>query len=49
MPELLVVKVGGGTDIDLDAVTADVAAFWKEGRRLVLVHGGAATRRYGNS
>lgn len=43
MPEPLVVKVGGGTDIDLDAVTADVAAFWKDGRRLVLVHGGAAT------
>jgi [amino group carrier protein]-L-2-aminoadipate/L-glutamate 6-kinase len=42
-PPLVVLKVGGGADIDLDAVTADVAAFWKEGHRLILVHGGAAT------
>jgi acetylglutamate/LysW-gamma-L-alpha-aminoadipate kinase len=40
---LVVVKVGGGADIDLDAVISDVAARWNEGHRVVLVHGGAAT------
>ncbi len=45
MPDasLVVVKVGGGADIDLGAVTADIATFWREGHRLILVHGGAAT------
>lgn len=39
----VVVKVGGGTDIDLDAVATDVAERWGEGNPLVLVHGGAGT------
>jgi [amino group carrier protein]-L-2-aminoadipate 6-kinase len=38
----LVVKVGGADGIDLDAVCEDVAAIWRSGRRLVLVHGGSA-------
>lgn len=39
---VIVVKVGGAEGIDLDAVAADVAALWREDRRLVLVHGGSA-------
>jgi [amino group carrier protein]-L-2-aminoadipate 6-kinase len=42
MSETIVVKVGGGDGIDWDAVAADVASLWGEGRRLVLVHGGNA-------
>lgn len=38
---MIVVKVGGGQGIDYDALCADVAALWKDGRRLVLVHGGS--------
>jgi [amino group carrier protein]-L-2-aminoadipate 6-kinase len=38
---MIVVKVGGGQGIDYDALCADVAQLWKEGRRLVLVHGGS--------
>lgn len=38
-----VVKVGGGAAIDLDAVVDDVAGLWRDGRAVVLVHGGAAT------
>ncbi len=37
----VVLKVGGGKAIDLDAVSADVAAQWKGGTRFVMVHGGA--------
>jgi acetylglutamate/LysW-gamma-L-alpha-aminoadipate kinase len=36
---MIVVKVGGGAGIDVDAVLADVAQLWKNGTRLVLVHG----------
>lgn len=39
----LVVKVGGGSGLDLDAVVADVATEWGTGRAVVLVHGGGAT------
>lgn len=39
---MIVVKVGGAEGVDLDAVAADVAALWLEGRRIVLVHGGSA-------
>ena len=39
----LVLKIGGGTAIDLEAVTADIAASWIAGRRMVVVHGGSAT------
>lgn len=38
----LVVKVGGSAGIDLDAVCDDVAALRREGREVVLVHGGNA-------
>jgi [amino group carrier protein]-L-2-aminoadipate 6-kinase len=40
---LIVVKVGGGEGIDLEAVCADVAEWVAQGRRLVLVHGGSHT------
>lgn len=36
---MIVVKVGGGAGIDVDAVLEDVAQLWRSGRRLVLVHG----------
>lgn len=39
---MIVVKVGGSEGIDLDAVCEDIAALVKEGRELVLVHGGSA-------
>ncbi|MFQ6057908.1 MAG: [LysW]-aminoadipate kinase [Anaerolineae bacterium] len=38
---MIVVKVGGGEGIDLEAVCADVAALVTEGRQIVLVHGGS--------
>src|SRR5512135_435878 len=34
-----IVKIGGSRGIDLDAVCADVAAFSKEGKPIVLMHG----------
>jgi len=37
----LVVKVGGGAQIDLGAVCDDLASLVKEGQKIVLVHGGA--------
>jgi acetylglutamate/LysW-gamma-L-alpha-aminoadipate kinase len=37
----LVVKLGGGPGMDIEACCDDVAALWKQGRRLVVVHGGA--------
>ena len=36
---MIVVKVGGGAGIDVDAVLRDVAQMWKAGQRVVLVHG----------
>ncbi|MEA3201052.1 MAG: [amino group carrier protein]-L-2-aminoadipate 6-kinase [Thermoplasmata archaeon] len=36
---MIVVKVGGGAGIDVEAVLADVAQMWKDGERVVLVHG----------
>jgi acetylglutamate/LysW-gamma-L-alpha-aminoadipate kinase len=38
---MLVVKVGGRKGLDYDAVCADVAQLFKEGQKLVLVHGGS--------
>ena len=38
---MIVVKVGGSLGIDYDAVCADLAALWKAGQRLILVHGGS--------
>ncbi|WP_424949493.1 [LysW]-aminoadipate kinase [Deinococcus sp.] len=40
-PGTIIVKVGGSAGIDYDAVCADIAALWKAGQRLVLVHGGS--------
>ncbi len=39
---MIVVKVGGSEGIDYDAVCADLASLWRNGRKLVLVHGGNA-------
>lgn len=39
---MIVVKVGGAAGIDYDALCRDVADLWKEGRKLVLLHGGSA-------
>src|SRR5439155_11433104 len=38
-PSMIVVKVGGGAGIDVEAVLADVAQMWKSGDPVVLVHG----------
>jgi acetylglutamate/LysW-gamma-L-alpha-aminoadipate kinase len=36
---MIVIKVGGGANIDVQGVLQDVAQLWKEGTPLVLVHG----------
>ncbi|MGQ0734864.1 MAG: [LysW]-aminoadipate kinase [Acidobacteriota bacterium] len=40
---MIVVKAGGGTSLDVDAIVADIAALRARGTPLVLVHGGAQT------
>ena len=40
---MLVIKVGGGKELNIDAIVADVAALLQAGRELILVHGGAET------
>src|SRR3712207_1416429 len=40
-PDMIVVKVGGGAGIDYDALCDNIAELWREGRRLVLIHGGS--------
>jgi acetylglutamate/LysW-gamma-L-alpha-aminoadipate kinase len=40
---MIVVKVGGGTSLDVDAIVADIVALRAKGVDLVLVHGGAQT------
>lgn len=40
---MLVVKVGGGKDLNIDAVVQDIAALRTAGQPLILVHGGAET------
>lgn len=42
MTSTLVIKVGGGAGVDVDAVCQDVAALVQEGHRVVLVHGTSA-------
>lgn len=42
MGETIVVKVGGSSGIDYDAVCADLAALVAEGTRAILVHGGSS-------
>lgn len=41
MSECVVVKVGGGVGVDLDAVCADFAELVRNGVRAVMVHGGS--------
>jgi acetylglutamate/LysW-gamma-L-alpha-aminoadipate kinase len=41
MSDVIVVKIGGTTGVDLAAVTRDVAAHVAAGRRLIVVHGGS--------
>ena len=36
---MIVLKIGGSRGINLDCVCADAASLWKEGQRLILVHG----------
>lgn len=38
---MIVVKVGGGEGVDMELVCLDVAALVKEGKQVVLVHGGS--------
>jgi acetylglutamate/LysW-gamma-L-alpha-aminoadipate kinase len=40
---VIVVKVGGGTSLDIDAVVEDVVSLRATGTELLLVHGGAQT------
>ena len=40
---MIVVKVGGGTSLNIDAVVADVVALRRAGTEVLLVHGGAQT------
>jgi [amino group carrier protein]-L-2-aminoadipate 6-kinase len=40
---MIVVKVGGGLSLDVDAVVADIVTLRAGGRKLLLVHGGAQT------
>lgn len=40
---MIVVKVGGGKDLNIDAIVADVTALHAQGQPLILVHGGAET------
>jgi acetylglutamate/LysW-gamma-L-alpha-aminoadipate kinase len=40
---MIVVKVGGGTSLNIDAVVADIVALRARGTELLLVHGGAQT------
>jgi len=40
---MIVVKVGGGTSLNIDAIVADLVALWASGTELLLVHGGAQT------
>lgn len=39
---MIVVKVGGAEGIDYEKVAEDAASLWKEGTRLILLHGGSA-------
>jgi [amino group carrier protein]-L-2-aminoadipate 6-kinase len=40
---MIVVKIGGGTSLNIDAVVADIVALRAKGTELLLVHGGAQT------
>lgn len=36
---MIIIKVGGGAGIDVESVLSDIAQMWKNGERVVLVHG----------
>jgi [amino group carrier protein]-L-2-aminoadipate 6-kinase len=40
---MIVIKVGGGKDLNIDAVVADIVELMRGGQELILVHGGAET------
>src|SRR5688500_13728435 len=40
---MIVVKVGGGTSLNIDAVVSDIVSLRQSGTELLLVHGGAQT------
>jgi acetylglutamate/LysW-gamma-L-alpha-aminoadipate kinase len=40
---MIVIKVGGGKDLNIDAIVQDIVALRAAGRELLLVHGGAET------
>ena len=40
---MIVIKVGGGTTLDIDAIVADIVTLRTAGAELLLVHGGAQT------
>ncbi len=40
---MIVLKVGGGKDLNVDAVVADIVSLRQAGQELLLVHGGAET------
>ena len=40
---MIVVKVGGGTSLNIDAVVSDIVSLRAQGTDLPLVHGGAQT------
>ena len=40
---MLVIKVGGGKELNIDAIVGDVVALRDAGQELILVHGGAET------
>jgi acetylglutamate/LysW-gamma-L-alpha-aminoadipate kinase len=40
---MIVVKVGGGTSLDVDAIVDDIVSLRAQGTDLILVHGGAQT------
>jgi [amino group carrier protein]-L-2-aminoadipate 6-kinase len=39
---MVIVKVGGSEGINLDFICEDIAALWKAGKKLILVHGGSS-------
>jgi len=39
----MIIKIGGGKDLNHDAIARDIALVWGEGHRMVVVHGGAET------
>jgi acetylglutamate/LysW-gamma-L-alpha-aminoadipate kinase len=40
---MIVIKVGGGTSLDIDAIVSDIVTLRAQGKELLLVHGGAQT------